>query len=88
MSTLEMKTRRYLDSIGIVLSSLNDTKISDLTNDALFVLDKVNRYVKDARYYLEKGNSSIALASVSYAEGLLDALKFLNILDFQWPDLG
>ena len=43
------------------------------------VLDTIHRYITDARYYLEHEKATTALASVAYAEGLLDALKFLEL---------
>ena len=44
------------------------------------VLELVRGYVKDARHYRE--NKPItSLACIAYAEGLLDALKFLGIVD-------
>ena len=44
------------------------------------VLELVRGYVKDASHYKE--NKPItSLACIAYAEGLLDALKFLEIVD-------
>ncbi len=48
------------------------------------VLDSVNRYLKDSKYFLEKGDDVTALASASYSEGLLDALRLLNIIEISW----
>jgi FAD synthetase len=38
--------------------------------------------VKDARHYAEKGKSVTSLACIAYAEGLLDTLRFLELVDF------
>jgi hypothetical protein len=43
------------------------------------VSDAIQRYLQDARHYLDKGRGTTALASVAYAEGLLDALVFLEL---------
>ena len=43
------------------------------------VSDAINRYLQDARFYLQNGKPTTSLASIAYAEGLLDALKFLNL---------
>ena len=48
-------------------------------------MDHVRRYVEDAEFYLEKDDLETALASISYCEGLLDALKLLGIAEFDWP---
>ena len=43
------------------------------------VYDTIHRYIQDSRYYLENAKPATALASVAYAEGLLDALVFLEL---------
>ena len=43
------------------------------------VYDTINRYLQDARFYLQANKPATSLASIAYAEGLLDALKFLNL---------
>ena len=54
-----------------VVKNLNITRISDT----------IERYLKDAHYYLEHDKPSTSLASIAYAEGLLDALKFLELIE-------
>lgn len=76
---------RYIDSIRAVLSDLSIDRRSQLGPEALTVLDTAKRYSEDAEHYSSTGDSSTALACVSYAEGLLDALRFLKIIDFSWP---
>jgi diphthine synthase len=41
------------------------------------------RYLEDAEYYATERRAT-ALASVSYAEGILDALRLLGLVDFEW----
>ena len=43
------------------------------------VTDAIRRYLQDARHYLDQGRATTSLASVAYAEGLLDALTFLEL---------
>ncbi len=43
------------------------------------VADAINRYLQDARFYLKNGKPITSLASIAYAEGLLDALTFLEL---------
>ncbi|RLF98628.1 MAG: DUF357 domain-containing protein, partial [Thaumarchaeota archaeon] len=35
--------------------------------------------------FLENGEIFNALAAISYAEGLLDSLKNIGYVDFEWP---
>jgi hypothetical protein len=51
--------------------------------DALRVIDYARRYVADSKYYLEKGKPTTALASVAYAEGLLDSLSIMGVADLK-----
>lgn len=43
------------------------------------VSDTMERYLRDARYYLGAKKPTTALASIAYAEGLLDALILLKL---------
>jgi len=43
------------------------------------VADTLQKYLKDARYYLENEKPTTSLASIAYAEGLLDALVYLGL---------
>jgi hypothetical protein len=42
-------------------------------------------YVEDARYYMDKKRFEVSLTSVAYCEGLLDALRMLGAVSFEWP---
>jgi len=48
---------------------------------ALRVIDYAKRYVADSKYYLETGRPTTALASVAYAEGLLDSLSIIGMTE-------
>ena len=47
------------------------------------LIEHAARYVDDAEYYAQKRRTT-ALASVSYAEGILDALRLLGLVEFEW----
>ena len=47
-------------------------------------IDEAKRYLEDAKYYLKKGKPETSLASVAYSEGLLDALRMLGLVKFEW----
>ena len=48
------------------------------------IVDEAKRYLEDAKYYLKKGKPETSLASVAYSEGLLDALRMLGLVEFEW----
>lgn len=75
------RARKYIASFEKALQRSTITK-----NDTLATLanitrasDTIQRYLWDARYYLENEKPTTALASIAYAEGLLDALAFLGL---------
>ena len=53
--------------------------------DLDYVLDLAKRYHEDAKGFLKAGRPLTSIAASSYAEGLLDALRFLGLVDFKWP---
>jgi diphthine synthase len=70
--------RKVLDTIMLedFPMEINEKKVKEL-------LDHTERYLSDAQYYWGE-NNPVALTSVAYAEGILDALKLLGLADFQW----
>ena len=75
------RTRTYLAAIERAL------KLAEVVSnpDALRVVDYAKRYVADSKYYLETGKPTTALASVAYAEGLLDSLSIMGVADLGKP---
>lgn len=84
--TPEEKARTYLTSIEKVLGEMEFIKTSSGIDEERVrnIVDHVHSYAEDAKYYLQD-RPSTALAAISYAEGLLDALKFLGLVKFMWP---
>jgi hypothetical protein len=73
------RTQTYLLAIERTL------KLAEAVSDpeALRVVDHAKRYVADSKYYLETGKPTTALASVAYAEGLLDSLSIMGLADLK-----
>ncbi|MGQ9680597.1 MAG: diphthine synthase [Candidatus Bathyarchaeia archaeon] len=70
--------RRVLDGleIGSLPKTIQCKEVEDLISHA-------RRYLNDASYFASIRKTT-ALVSVSYCEGLLDALKLLGLVDFKW----
>jgi len=80
------KARKYIASIERVLSEMELTSVQVVDEKHVrSVVDTAHSYAEDAIYYLQ-GQPSTALTAISYAEGLLDALRFLGLAKFTWPD--
>jgi len=72
------RTRQYL---AVVEKALREIE-TIASSDALRIIDYAKRYTADSKYYLEACRPTTALASVAYAEGLLDSLGILGIIPF------
>ena len=73
------KTERVLDKIRVVsgFMDLDEQKIES-------VVETAKRYLGDAKYYQKKSKLETSLASIAYCEGLLDALRLLEVVEFSW----
>ena len=78
------RTTKYVEATSASLKRLRIKKLPASVAQSQFdyVLEMVRGYVKDARHYAEKRKPVTSLACIAYAEGLLDALKFLELVDF------
>lgn len=54
-------------------------------DDVMKIMETAKAYLEDAKYYRDKKRFEVSLASVAYCEGLLDALKLLGAVRFEWP---
>lgn len=81
--TLASRIRIYL---GMVSKALEQINIDSLKchSKALEVLNLAKSYRDDAEYYLNVGDLPTALACISYAEGLLDALRIMGLVNISW----
>jgi len=75
------RARRYIESLTAELEKTSTIQDSTVVKRANIerVTDAIRRYLEDARHYLDQGRATTSLASVAYAEGLLDALIFLEL---------
>lgn len=64
-------------TVSNVVLSVDRGKIKD-------VIEYAKRYLEDAKYYQKKNKLETGLASISYCEGLLDALRILEVVKFSW----
>jgi FAD synthetase len=70
-----------------VFSELKKTQtpISLSEETVTSVLSYATDYLEDAKYYKSQGNLETSLTSVAYCEGLLDALRLIGAVNFEWP---
>jgi len=71
------KTREALKESREMISQEKSKELDEL-------FENVECYLDDSIRFLNSGDEHLAMLSVGYAEGLLDALRFQNILDLKW----
>ncbi len=78
------RTAKYLEVTSESLKRLKPRRMPAQVSAATLerVLELVRGYVRDAEHYASQQQPVTSLACVSYAEGLLDAVKFLELVDF------
>jgi len=84
---LEELTTKYISVAEQVLNilELNPMPIT-LTEEKLAnVLRWAMDYLEDAKYYKSQGKLETSLTSIAYCEGILDALKLIGAVKFEWP---
>jgi hypothetical protein len=84
---MEKLVSKYIDSAKHVLESMEVTQTSVTVDaaDVTRVVDYAKDYLNDAEYYREKEKFKVSLTSVAYCEGLMDALRLLGAVKFEWP---
>jgi len=85
--SLETLTSKYIDSAEFVLKTMqqNPTPVSIDSAAVDNLISYVYDYLADAKYYKASGKLETSLTSIAYCEGLLDALRLLGAVTFEWP---
>jgi len=72
------KTRKALVKVKEMLDARR------LQLNTLDLLENVDCYSNDALRFLNEGKHELAILSIGYAEGLLDSLRFLGVVEVPW----
>jgi hypothetical protein len=84
---LEELTAKYISVAEQVLNilELNPMPINLTEEKLTTVLRWAMDYLEDAKYYKSQGKLETSLTSIAYCEGILDALKLIGAVKFEWP---
>jgi len=79
--------KEYIETAEAVFRKLqaNRTVINLEKEKVEEVVEWAKDYLEDAKYFREKKKFEVSLTSVAYCEGLLDALRLLGAVSFEWP---
>ena len=85
--SLKALVSKYIVSTEKVLKEMQRTRglINVAKERVDTILDYVTAYLKDAKYYKAQKKFETSLTSIAYCEGLLDALRLLGVVKFEWP---
>jgi hypothetical protein len=77
----------YVASAEQVFAEIETSEvcINIWAEDIKQVVKYARDYLEDAKYYKDQGKLNVSLASIAYCEGLLDALRLLGLVRFEWP---
>jgi hypothetical protein len=84
---LEKLVSKYIASAEHVLEALEMVKNpgNPLAERSESVVESARAYLQDAKHFRDEGKLEVSLTSVAYCEGLLDALRSLGAVRFEWP---
>jgi hypothetical protein len=85
--SLDELASKYINSAEQVFTEMATPRdhLSVNVESVRKVVDCAKDYLEDAKYYMEKKKFEVSLTSVAYCEGLLDALRMLGAVSFEWP---
>jgi len=83
----EQLATKYIETTETVFRKMQPsrTAINLERGEVEEVVDWAKDYLDDAKFYREKKKFEVSLTSIAYCEGLLDALRLLGAVSFEWP---
>ncbi len=80
---VEERIRKYQAMVEDAIRQARDQfgKIGERERE---LVDLADMYLRDSKYYLGIGDHVTSLATVSYAEGLLDSLNRMGLIHIEW----
>ncbi len=79
---IKARAEKYMENLKEAFKTLSVLKKN---KDSERLLDLARRYFEDAKYYYEKGEYVDSIVCSTYSEGILDTLKELRVVNFNWP---
>jgi hypothetical protein len=85
--SLETLVTKYIGSAEKVLAEMQRTQgtLAVSEEQVSNLIDYAKDYLEDAKYYKAQKKLEVSLTSIAYCEGLLDALKLIGAVKFEWP---
>jgi len=81
------RSRTYIQKIENVFKQIESRKNEISNEKVLKIIEYAYNYYEDAKYFYGKGDYQTSLISSSYSEGLLDSLRMLDLIEFEWESI-
>ncbi len=83
----EALATKYISGAETVFKQMERTKTPVTADEKTIgnIIKYAQDYLEDAKYYKTQKKFETSLTSIAYCEGLLDALKLLGAVKFEWP---
>jgi FAD synthetase len=84
--SLDALASKYIVSAEKVLKEMQRVEGAVMVNEEGVnnILSYATAYLADAKYYKAQKRFETSLTSIAYCEGLLDALRLLGAVNFEW----
>ncbi|MHC1601479.1 MAG: DUF357 domain-containing protein [Candidatus Nezhaarchaeales archaeon] len=79
--TDEERLSRYFNYVEKTIRNIVIKASNDLKAKIEKIIDNARRYYEDAKHYMNLRDYSTSYVCIAYCEGLLDALKLLNLVE-------
>jgi diphthine synthase len=76
--------QKYTEKTLEALARAKKSASEENTKIFVDVFENVECYTRDSERFLNEGRDELAVLSIGYAEGLLDSLRFVGMLEFEW----
>jgi FAD synthetase len=85
--SIKERVPRYINSADHVCQTLEfvEQQATLQASDIRRVADTAKTYLDDAKHFMRERRFGASLTAVAYCEGLLDALRLLGAVRFEWP---
>jgi FAD synthetase len=85
--SIEDLVARYISSADHVCQTLEfvEKPATLHANDVRRVAETAKTYLDDAKHFMREQRFEVSLTAIAYCEGLLDALRLLGAVRFEWP---
>lgn len=83
---LKLRALKYIQGMRRVLSEVKviGVPVTISPSEVETLIYWARNYVEDSKVFLDRGDVASSLVAICYAEGIMEALKLLRLVEFEW----